>query len=342
MGIAVTAVTDAAADGEAAYDIRRAASRADVPDFPEITRAWFFHGLRHARPGRRTERFLARLDGVPAGYGELDLPQRGNPDLALAELVVTPALRRRGVGRALHAHAAALARAGGRRVLVGVSVARELPGGGGAPHDGAGPGFAEAVGAQAALVDVRHRLDVRALDRARLDGLRSAACAAAAGYRLTGWQDRAPDEYVDDVAYLEGRLLTDAPTGDLEVEPERPDAAQVRAVEEDQLGRGRTAFHAGAVHEESGRLVAWTTLVQDAGVHWHCWQSITLVDPAHRGHRLGLLVKTENLLRVLAQRPALTAIDTWNAAANEHMIAINRMLGFRPVDAFVQWQQRLT
>ncbi len=55
-----------------------------------------------------------------------------------------------------------------------------------------------------------------------------------------------------------------------------------------------------------------------------------------------MLVKAENLLRVLAELPALTAIDTLNGAANERIIAINRTLGFRPVDAVVQWQQRLT
>ncbi|GAA0814973.1 GNAT family N-acetyltransferase [Spirilliplanes yamanashiensis] len=340
MTIAVAPLADS--DGELAFDIWRLSSLHDLPDFPETTRAWFFHALHHDRPGRRTERFLARLDGRPAGYGQLHLPQDDNPELCTVDLFVHPELRRRGVGRALHAHLSGRARADGRRVMVGVSIARELPGGGGAPHDGAGPGFAEAMGAEAALPEIRHRLDVTALDRPRLDRMLAGARTAAAGYRVVFWEDRAPDAYVDDVAYLEGRLLSDAPMGDLEVEPERPDAARIREIEADQRSRGRTAWHAGAVHEESGRLVAWTTLVQDGGRDWHCWQGITLVDPPHRGRRLGLLVKIENLLRFVAAHPALTAVDTWNAAANTHMIAINVAMGYRPVDGFVQWQLKLT
>jgi hypothetical protein len=31
-------------------------------------------------------------------------------------------------------------------------------------------------------------------------------------------------------------------------------------------------------------------------------------------------------------------IDTWNAAVNVHMISINERMGFRPVDAWIDWQ----
>ena len=337
MDIAVTPLTDA--DGEHAYDIWRRSSLHDIPDFPGTPRRWFFAGLRRDRPGRRTVRLLARLDGTPAGYAELHLPQRDNPQLALLDLFVEPTLRRNGVGRALHAHATELALADGRRTLVAVTVARELPDGGGAPHDGAGASFAEAMGAEPALPEVRRRLDIPTLDTDALAGLHATARAAATGYEVVFWPNEAPAEYLGDLAYLEGRLLQDAPTGDLDVEPERPDATAIRELEADMNARGRTAFNAGIRHGD--RLVAWTAIVQDDGVDWHCWQGITLVDPPHRGHRLGLLVKLENLRRVLAARPSVTAIDTWNAAANRHMIAINEAIGFRAVDGFVQWQQKL-
>ena len=70
----------------------------------------------------------------------------------------------------------------------------------------------------------------------------------------------------------------------------------------------------------------------------HAWQFLTVVDPAHRGHRLGLAVKLANLRYALGHEPALRVIDTWNAAANRHMIAINEALGFRPVDVWSKWQ----
>jgi hypothetical protein len=42
-------------------------------------------------------------------------------------------------------------------------------------------------------------------------------------------------------------------------------------------------------------LVAWTLIVVDATIDYHGWQQITIVDPAHRGHRLGISSKLENL-----------------------------------------------
>ena len=70
----------------------------------------------------------------------------------------------------------------------------------------------------------------------------------------------------------------------------------------------------------------------------HAWQSTTIVDPSHRGHRLGMAVKVENLIRTCAAEPDLRHVHTWNAEENTHMIAINEAIGFRPVDAWVTCQ----
>ena len=48
----------------------------------------------------------------------------------------------------------------------------------------------------------------------------------------------------------------------------------------------------------------------------------------HRGHRLGLLVKTAMLDWLAEAEPAIERIETGNAAANDHMIAVNDVLGF--------------
>ncbi|MEJ7725620.1 MAG: GNAT family N-acetyltransferase, partial [Actinomycetes bacterium] len=34
-------------------------------------------------------------------------------------------------------------------------------------------------------------------------------------------------------------------------------------------------------------------------------------------------------------------IDTWNAADNSHMIAVNESLGFRALDTWAEWQLEL-
>jgi hypothetical protein len=53
---------------------------------------------------------------------------------------------------------------------------------------------------------------------------------------------------------------------------------------------------------------------------------------SHRGHRLGLLVKTAMLGLLAAAEPQLEWIATGNAATNKHMIAVNEQLGYKVVE----------
>ncbi|MEU4782383.1 GNAT family N-acetyltransferase, partial [Micromonospora sp. NPDC023633] len=176
------------------------------------------------------------------------------------------------------------------------------------------------------------------LDHAGLAASLAEARSRAAGYRTVRWQGRTPGEYVADIAYLDGRLMADAPLGDVEWEPERIDVERVRGIERALEARGRRRYHTGVRHEASGQVVAWTLLDVGASADWHAFQQITIVDPEHRGHRLGLLAKVENLRHLLAHEPAVRAIDTFNAAENAHMVRINEQLGFRPVDGWTDWQ----
>ncbi|HEX7746840.1 MAG TPA: GNAT family N-acetyltransferase [Micromonosporaceae bacterium] len=320
---------------ERAFEIEAAAVAADLPGFPPVCHQNFVGGIRHPWPGYRSHHALAYLDGTPAGYVRTDLPQLDNTDNASVELSVHPDQRTRGVGRALHEYVVRYLRDAGRKRVVGMSV-KELPGG--PARSSAGAAFATAMGATSALFDVRRRLDVTAIDEPAIEGMLTAALRRASGYSLVQWAGRAPDEYVDDVAYLDGRLVADAPMGDLAWEPEKVDAARVRRAEATREARGRRAYHTGMRHDRSGRLVAWTTLDFSAGNPWHAFQQITIVEPRHRGHRLGTIVKIENLRYARAHEPELKAVDTWNAAANDHMISINEAMGFRPVDGWDNWQ----
>ncbi|MEU8299337.1 GNAT family N-acetyltransferase [Micromonospora sp. NPDC048909] len=318
-----------------AYRVGAAANDADLPDFPPFCRQRFEAMLTHPMPGTVTLWALARLDGVPAGYLALDLPQLDNTENATVELVVHPEHRRRGVGRALHEHCLRLLREQSRKRVIGMAV-MELPGG--PARSAAGAAFAAALGAQPALVEIRRRLDPTRVDQGALDVLLADARAHAAGYRTVRWHGLVPEEYVADIAYLDGRLSIDAPLGDLEWEAEQVDAERIRGTERALAARGRRQYHVAAQHDESGKLVAWTLLDLGASADWHAFQQITIVDPAHRGHRLGLLTKIENLRHLLAHEPAVRAIDTFNAAENSHMIVINEQLGFRPVDGWTDWQ----
>jgi GNAT superfamily N-acetyltransferase len=323
---------------EAARDIYNAAMAEDVPDFKATSMAEFAGRMRHPWPGQHSSRWIASLDDVPAGLLMVNLPTLDNLHTAGVDLVVHPRHRRRGVGRALYETATEHSRANDRRTLLG-SYVTQLPDG---PTRSAGhQAFAEMVGAKSALPEVRRRLDVDTVDRAAWPGLLEDSRSRADGYTVVAWTDRSPDDIVAGLAELDSRFLAEAPLGELDLEPLKVDADRVRAGEETSRKRGGRNYHVAARHDATGFVAAWTHIAFEADAETHAWQEITIVDRAHRGHRLGMLVKMENLLRTIDAEPGLRYVDTWNAAENAHMIAINEAMGFRPVDGWVSWQQEI-
>lgn len=320
---------------EAWYRITKTALAADIPDFPPPCRTRQLVLLNEQFPGERTRRWLAYLGPDAVGSATLELPTLDNLDNAGIDVVVDPDHRRRGVGRALYERAVEAARAEGRKRITAMSV-ETLPGG--PERDGAGSAFATSMGMANALGEVRRRLDLDSVDDADHDRLLAEAWPKASGYSVVSWTDVVPDEYLDDVAVLEGRLIQDAPMGDLAWEPEKVDGARLRGIEAFRRKYRGRAHQAGMRHDESGRLVAWTMLVVYPSTPFHAWQGTTLVHPDHRGKRLGTIAKIENLRHARAREAELRLIDTWNAAENQHMIGINEAIGFRAVDSWVNWQ----
>ncbi|MFC6015325.1 GNAT family N-acetyltransferase [Plantactinospora solaniradicis] len=338
MDIAVIPFDTADADGEAAaeraYEIEAASRAAEQPDMPPLSRQRFFGALRHPWPGDEERHALAYLDGVPVGHLAVTLPQVENRENAQVVLMVHPDHRRRGVGRALYEYAVRFLRERGRKRMIGETATMDPAAGRSAPGDA----FAAAMGAHPALADVRRRLDLTTLDEPELDRLLTAGQAHAQGYSIVRWHGRTPDEYAADVAYLDSRLIEDAPIGDLTWEAAKPDVDRLRAMEAALAARGLHWYNCGARHDATGRLVAWTALGLNGDCDWHAFQQITLVEPRHRGHRLGIIVKIENLRYARTHEPALRVIDTYNAAVNEYMISINEALGFRAVAGLNSWQ----
>lgn len=319
-----------------AYGIKAASAHA--PDMPPSSRQWFDTVLGFQRSDERIEFSLAYLDGTPVGLIKIEFPLLDNLDNAGLDIQVLPEYRRRGVGRALYAYGVARVRDAGRTRIMGQS-ADTMPGG--VTRDPAPTAFAQSLGAKSALVDVRRRLDIGTVDDATLDALLAESWQRATGYELHYWTGSVPDEHIDDIAYLDGRLITDAPMGDLEWEAEQVDAARIREFEAFRRAQGVRGYHVVARHVDSGRIAAWTHITCPAEPDWHAFQQITIVDPDHRGHRLGLIVKIENLRLTLRHEPALRVIDTWNADSNRHMIAINEAVGYRAVDIWQNWQQTI-
>lgn len=318
------------------YELTRLAVASDIPDFPPPCRDGFLADLRHPWPGAEHAHLLAWTDDRVVGRVKIELPQLDNRDNARVLLAVRPDYRRRGIGTALVGRAVEIASARGRVRIVAETV--DPLDGGGPVRDPAGREFALAAGAKDAAVEVRRRLDLATVDPIEHAALQAEALRRAAGYRLIFWNGSVPAEHLARAAYLDGRLLADAPIGELDWEPAKMDPARFRSMERAVIARGRRPYNAGAVHGASGRLAAFTALSMDATIPDHAWQNITIVDPEHRGHRLGLLVKLANLAWARRAEPALTVVDTWNSDDNHRMIAINEAIGYRPVDRWSNWQ----
>jgi GNAT superfamily N-acetyltransferase len=284
--------------------------------------------------GFRMEFHVGYAAEVPVARGSLGLPTYDNTDIAFLRLEVVPRLRRHGYGRAMFERLRERAVVRDRTVLVG-----EVPG----PLDGTPPGalFAASLGAKEALCSIRRVLELERGRAAELANLETEAGERAKGYELVCWVDHAPDEVVDDVAALLGRMITDAPMGDLQMERENWNRSRVREWEDDSASWGRIRLSSGARDVSDGRLVALTEITVSRIQPEIAYQWDTIVAPAHRGHRLGQWVKSVNLRRLMAEMPDTKRVTTWNAETNRFMIEVNERLGFRPIDREYEWRLEL-
>jgi len=91
----------------------------------------------------------------------------------------------------------------------------------------------------------------------------------------------------------------------------------------------------------TGGLAGHTTDGVPGSTPGYAWQGDTSVARAHRGHRLGLLLKLDMLRWLREEEPQLRTIDTGNAASNSYMISINELLGYRILARHVGWQRHL-
>lgn len=299
---------------------------------------------------RRTQTFFVRVEGRMVARSRVRVELADNLHSALLHVEVLRSHSGRGIGRALLAHAEALALAAGRTVLQsytehpadfdagGPGVIRPATGEGVVPAADRGVRFATAAGYTLEQVE---RFSTLAMPPGPgvLDRLEREALPRAPDYDLVSWTDRCPDEYVEQFAELRSRMSTDAPMGGLSYEAEAWDVARVRHDEDTRKSAGTVGLVAAARRRGSGELAAYSVLELTPGKPWLADQDDTLVAAGHRGHRLGMLVKIANLRRLQARYPGVKRVVTSNAAENGHMLAINVALGFRPAGYDGEWQR---
>jgi GNAT superfamily N-acetyltransferase len=312
-------------------DLHIAVEEADLPGDPPVSRVVQAGMLRHPWPGTERLAWLALEDGEAVGALDFDLSTVDNLDTAPLGLEVHPKHRRRGVGRALLAAASEKALAAGRHRLVAESAL-----------GGSGEAFARAMGARSVLVETQRRLDLDSLDEPRVADLLADARAHSSGYSLLTWVGPTPDEHLAAMAELTSRMSTDAPLDDLAWEPEVFDAERMRETDRRADLRGNLSYVTAARHDSSGSVVGFTRIVLAHDVRTAAMQWQTIVLPDHRGHRLGMLVKVENLAHLRRHEPAVTVIHTGNADSNAPMLRVNVALGFVPVRQWSEWELTLS
>jgi GNAT superfamily N-acetyltransferase len=308
------------------YDLMAAVTRNDRPDFPTPSRREHAARFEHPWPASAQEALLAWDGDRVVGAASYLMPRAENLSTLYLDLIVHPRHRRRGIGTGLleEVHAAARRH---HRSLVETETVRTLPGG--VARDEAGYRYLTHRGHQPGMTSIRVRCRI---------GGDEVPTAPADGYSLVRWRDAVPEEFVTDVAALQSRLMADAPTGDLAAEQQVYDTERIRAQEATELGRGHRSYSTAARHDATGEIVARTKLAFEAGDGAHARQRVTIVEPVHRGHGLGLIVKSANHAYARAHEPALRFVDAWNAEDNTHMRAVNARLGFRPVDGWSAFQ----
>ncbi|HET7385714.1 MAG TPA: GNAT family N-acetyltransferase [Nocardioidaceae bacterium] len=288
-------------------------------------------------PGEKLIGFAGYVDDELVSTGTLWLPLRDNLHLAGAEVCTDPEHRERGHGSEMLTHLTQRAHEENRRTLhAEAAVPYE------GPADGAGHRNADFLthrGFTVGIGDVMRVLELPA-DVDLLERLADEAAPHHAAYTLRQFAGPVPDDVIASFGTLIGTLMTEAPTGQLELEPEVFDADRIRAEESVLAEAGRTKHTTIAVARD-GTVAAYSELVVPAHDPGRVYQWGTLVRRDHRGHRLGTATKARNLLWVQAQHPDRTLLVTYNAEVNSHMVSINDAMGFRPVERLVEFQRKL-
>ena len=304
----------------------------DSDGFEQTLAEW-----RYEDPSERTERWVVEADGLIVGVATLYISLDDNTDKIWAEVDVHPDHRRRGAGTALAQLLERRGRELGRPELI---VEVYLP-----PVDADEHPFERFAASQGFVAESTD--NVRVLDLpvpdAVLDRLEASARERWAGaYRLETHTDGLPEELVEGYCRVSNLLNVDAPTGAVDFEAETLTPERYRGYLDLERRQGRRRLTTVALEEATGEVVAYTDLVLPSGAPTKTWQWGTLVDRAHRGHRLGMAVKVANLRELQSAHPERETVGTGNDATNSYMVGINEEMGFHVVEVARMCRKVLT
>ncbi|MCW2780867.1 MAG: GCN5-related N-acetyltransferase [Marmoricola sp.] len=327
-------LTEFFADDAAAIDafvaLENAVQDADAPwEYPSTTYRLEMR-MRHGWDGELSRWFLAYVeDGDPVGSVIIHAGDYDNLDSCWLSISVHPDRRRRGHGRAVLELVLELCREM-NRPLVGI--------------DGwdseATHGFAAAGGFEKKSQAISRRMTLADVPVETVQALYDEAAGRASDYELVRIKGYSPDDLLEALAESTA-AINDAPLDDLEMEDEVFTADRIRCYEAAQIEGGHRFYRLIARHRESGEIGGLTVVSVDVEQPADGEQHDTSVVRAHRGHRLGLLLKADMVRWLATEEPGLRTIDTWNAESNDFMISVNERLGYLILGRDVQFQRRL-
>ncbi|WP_309064451.1 GNAT family N-acetyltransferase [Microbacterium sp.] len=306
----------------------------------------------YTTPDQERRQWYVELDGRIVGCCALDILKDDGGRMALAIVALLDEVAGRGIGSAAYAHVERIARDAGVRSLLhwsehhddgpGRTPLASPTGFGTVPADRSAR-FLAANGYRLEQVERASALVWTDGTAAHLSALRDEAARHATEYRVVQWTLPTPSEWVEGYAWMKSRMSTDVPDADLGLPEEVWDADRVARHEERYAQKGWTVLVTAAQHVGTGELCAFNELAMTAAnpasaTHQHD----TLVLADHRGHRLGMLVKTAGLLGWRQRHPLSPKVITYNAEENRPMLSINEAIGFTPVAYEGAWKKDLT
>jgi GNAT superfamily N-acetyltransferase len=272
---------------------------------------------------------VALEDGTLVAHGSIYTSEWDNKDLAWLGVHVHPDHRGRGIGTQVMDYLEELAGSLGRTLL------------GTDAWDGStGAAFATARGYQQKSQAIMRRQVLADIDAGHVRTLLAEAMQRAGDYELLRVRGAMPEEMLTEFCEV-AASINDAPLDDLELEDDVYEPRRMRDHEQAMTNRRQCIYRVLARHRGTGELGGHTSVTVERWSPTVAHQEDTAVTPAHRGHRLGLALKADMLVWLAEEEPQLLTVDTWNTESNEHMIAINEVLGYRVLARELQFQKRL-
>ena len=317
---------------DALVAIQNAAQAVDDPAaLPHLPAAMADH-LRYGWDLHPDEAYLYTPDGAADAVASLlvDLPKRDNLDLFWLQLQVHPEHRRRGHGTAVMTEALRMAGAAGRHIVWTETV----------EDDAGARKFAERFGFAYASHDARRRQVLAEVDQAEIARLFAEAQAAAAGYVVERLLPPVSEETLQEMVDVTA-AINDAPMGTLTFEDEVFDLERMRDIEAARQRKGDRNYRVIARHRTTGEIGGHTQLVLSPHRPLIAFQADTAVSRAHRGHRLGLLLKIDAMRWLAESEPQVELVETWNNADNRFMVLVNEALGYRLSGTYATYELTL-